>query len=437
VRPARALILLALTSSAVAAGVACGASSGDGDEQDAGADDGARGFFDSTASGDATGNVDANGDDAARDGSGDASADAPSDAPFVFDGGALSAPRTIAAGGAHACAIVNGGQVRCWGDNSMGQLGGGTEGGLSGPVDVVGITTAIELAAGHDHTCALLTGGSVKCWGGNEHWCLGTGSDAATSVVPIDIVGLSNVVALSTREYHVCAIRADRHVLCWGAGGGNFGNGMSASKVPVEPEGGIDDVLGVGTGWGHTCVARGNGSTQCWGEYNVWGQLGDGPQLNRYRPVTVVGLAGALDVKLGFYHSCARVADGAVECWGNNQAGQMGLGYSDQDAHVPAHVPNLPAVRQLAPGGFNSCVVTVGNDAYCWAPPVGATTSNATAPTLVTSLAGNVAELAGGDEFVCARLLTGAVACWGQNSQRQLGADAGTSSATPVVVQGL
>ena len=79
---------------------------------------------------------------------------------------ALTGATALGVGGYHTCAIVAGGAVKCWGNNSFGELGDGTSVSRStSPVAVIGLTGVLAIAAGQQHTCALLPSGAVDCWG--------------------------------------------------------------------------------------------------------------------------------------------------------------------------------------------------------------------------------------------------------------------------------
>jgi alpha-tubulin suppressor-like RCC1 family protein len=191
---------------------------------------------------------------------------------------------SIAAGSHHTCAIVGLGQVQCWGRNHKGQLGSApvADPGVATAVTVPGVEFAVALAAGAAHTCALLVGGSVTCWGDNTYGQLG-----ATEV--------SDAVEISSGDQHVCVRHGNGSMSCWGYNGeGQLADGdapnHSLTAVPVL---GIDSADLISLGAVHSCarVSAEPVNFKCWGRGN-FGQLGDGQYGGThdvYAPVYVQG----------------------------------------------------------------------------------------------------------------------------------------------------
>jgi alpha-tubulin suppressor-like RCC1 family protein len=142
----------------------------------------------------------------------------------------------------HLCALLSDGTVKCWGDNTYGQLGDGTKTSSSTAVAVLGLNGATAVAAGGGHSCAALSGGTVKCWGLNSSGQLGngttTGQDGGaggTWDTPVAVSGLSGATAVVAGGVHSCALLSDHTMMCWGANStGQLGNGTTASSsTPV------------------------------------------------------------------------------------------------------------------------------------------------------------------------------------------------------------
>lgn len=170
------------------------------------------------------------------------------------------------AGGGHRCEVRGDGTLWCAGGNARGQLGIGSTRTAAAPVRV-GPETArwVVAAVGGQSTCALQTGGELWCWGDNSHGQLGDGTNSArTAPVRVEPSG-SRWLALDL-DTHTCAVRTDHTLWCWGAGKrGELGDGGTADRATPVQIGSerIWAAVSVGAGW--TCAVRQDGSRQCWG----------------------------------------------------------------------------------------------------------------------------------------------------------------------------
>jgi alpha-tubulin suppressor-like RCC1 family protein len=331
--------------------------------------------------------------------------------------------RTVAAGGAHTCAVLTGGQVKCWGANGQGQLGLGDrrnrgrdarEMGSALPLVELGRgRTATAITAGQSHTCALLDSAAIKCWGANDFGQLGLGdgetrgddpADMGDALPTVDLGSGRSARAVTAGAYHTCALLDDGQVKCWGANDfGQLGLGdvrvrglapidLGDSLLPAALPGGRSAVA-VRAGGAHTCALLEGGDVACWGTNNG-GQLGLGDRDRRgddkSRPPAIVELGPgrkAVALALGADHSCALFASPAeLRCWGLNLFGQLGLGDDANRGDAPSE-----AVGALPPLDLGEAP----------ADPVVAVTA--------------------GLEHTCALFASGTVKCWGANGRGQLG----------------
>lgn len=143
----------------------------------------------------------------------------------------------IAAGGDRTCALLRDGHVRCWGRLTPGRelAEEGPTYSMATPFDVPGLTHARTVTAGRAHACALLEAGTVSCWGWNEKGQLGDGT-LTDREQPMRIAGLDDIVSVAAGELHTCARRRDGAAFCWGAGRmGQLGDGATNDRsLPVR-----------------------------------------------------------------------------------------------------------------------------------------------------------------------------------------------------------
>ena len=244
----------------------------------------------------------------------------------------------LAAGGAHTCALLDGGAVRCWGLNQVGQLGHGTTDAttpkrlpsVAGDVRVGG--RVVQVVAGKQHTCARLDSGRVRCWGDNTLGQLGYPGvrSVGDQKLPADVGDVAvgaEVTELAAGGDQTCALLAGGAVRCWGqvhAPGSSppVDQATTLAMVDVHVDG---PVAQVASGGEYTCVVLSRGQVRCWGPYGPHRFLvtNDTPT----QALVDVGLGGPVrQLATGSLHACALLTSGRVRCWGNGHEGQLGYG---------------------------------------------------------------------------------------------------------------
>ena len=341
-------------------------------------------------------------------------------------------PAAVAAGGSHACGLTTAGGVKCWGDDTAGQLGDyrGASFYSTVPVNVLGAALGTtSLTAGLAHTCAMVSDGTAKCWGDNTFGQLGDGT-GATSYLPAIVFGLAGTasIAAGAGSDHTCAVTRGHTLKCWGRNtDGQLGNGATANVAfPIDVTVLGNSVASVALGKGHTCAVTTGGGAKCWGR-NSEGELGDGTTVNRPLAVDVSGLAsGVSAISAGNLHTCALMSDRTVRCWGSNGQGEVGNNSSSFVVSTPAPVPSLTGIASISAGGGHTCAVTTAGALKCWGRNSEGqlgdrTTLNRLVPVDVPGMSSGVVAVSAGQFHTCAVITGGGVVCWGLNGSGRVG----------------
>ena len=199
------------------------------------------------------------------------------------------------------------------------------------------------------------------------------------SNVPVPLAVRLDAIDVSTMNDHVLALSRDGRVFAWGTGDkGQLGIGpmpvikflhRSPSAMPYMPfpveVAGLSGVIAISAGSTHSLAVMKDGTVRAWGE-NRWGEVGDGTTSVRHAPVVVPGVKDAVGVAAGSGFSAAVLRDGTVMTWGNQVAGGLGRAAIDQNRAVPALVPGVKGVRRIVAGHNHVLALTEAGTIVSW-----------------------------------------------------------------------
>ncbi len=351
----------------------------------------------------------------------------------------------IAAADWLSCALTASGRPWCWGAGSAIARDPASPGcvgdvcAVPGPVsieiapgslqDAVGVASIV---ARRYFGCMTVGAGDAYCWTSTpDDSAVGNDGDGrfARRVIRVGGTDLTAVAQLVPFARTALARTSAGSWVGWGwddtgqfAGTTTTGQHVRALDV-AEPVVGATLVRG----GGHHGCALVAGEAWCWGE-NDLGQAGDlahvGAGAMVLGPRRVEGVAGATDLSLGRWHSCALLGTGDVTCWGD----RFSVGTDAPAGCVPAGTDQAcPATRvdrgptefrRLASNGDGSwtCAVDASDDVLCWGSD---NFAHRQVPERV-DLPRPVAAVAVHWSHACA-LAAGEVFCWGLNDAGQLG----------------
>jgi len=306
--------------------------------------------------------------------------------------GIADATQLSAAGGT-TCALLADGGVECWGRNDKGQLALGNDKPVSDgddhptPSSIKLPSAALRIDVGPSSACAVLESGEVWCWGDNSRKQLarptptGIGWPAKAELDGLDVAR----TAIGT--YTGFALTAEGALFSWGAVAGAEGSvsgrvssltpdarpfpvelapvsSFAVSATTVLPAALPDPARGIG----HACAVVG-GEILCWGD-SLKGAIGEGlPSLfvKPVRPALANKQAWARQVVAAGDITCVRLTDGTVECTGDNARGALGTesGTALSFTFQPARNLTDHAVR-LAASSQSICAIVEGGSVLCW-----------------------------------------------------------------------
>ncbi len=379
----------------------------------------------------------------------------------------------VAVGGDSFACATNAGNVQCWGNNALGQLGDSSTLSNPEPVSVLAgaqtgqtlLSNVNDISSGFDHTCATASSGNVYCWGAGNLGQLGNGT-TASSTAPVQVSSLTTATEISAGYQSSCALTTTGNAYCWGNNNyGQVGSGSAAGSIasPAEVVGAggaglLSNITSIASGAYFSCALSVYGNVYCWG-YNYYGSVGNSSASSggNANPTPYEVLAGAQPsqvylsnvtaIAAGNAHACA-VSGGNVYCWGYDSVGQLGNNTTNSAYNVSPSVVlgttgtgALSGIVAISAGQYFTCALSSAGNVYCWGQDSSGQLGNgltATSPYPVevksTTGAGFLSGIAGlvannGGNEACASDGSGNIFCWGSNSSQALG-DPGYTLAT-------
>ncbi|MEK9695115.1 MAG: LamG-like jellyroll fold domain-containing protein, partial [Candidatus Poseidoniales archaeon] len=232
--------------------------------------------------------------------------------------------------------LLSDGTIRTRGRNLNGQLGDGTNTDeTSGSVQVSGITTATKIAVGTYHACALLTNGQVWCWGNNALGELGDGTTSHRNAPVQASLPSNTAVDITIGSRATGAVMADGSVYVWGDNAGSKLKCNTNENDISTPRNlaAFTNAQKIAIGLNHTVMLSNDGNVYTCGEnYNSANVVGNAAFLTAQGATAWVYTNGAVqmddyqgrvvDIDTDNYNSYMLLDNGSLACIGDNAYGQ-------------------------------------------------------------------------------------------------------------------
>ena len=359
-----------------------------------------------------------------------------------FSADSIYTNTTIAAGTYNSCAILENQSMVCWGDNEYGQLGDGTTTGSAVPiyVNVAANETPVEVTVGQVTACALMESGNIYCWGSGYYGKMGNGEPWNDDYVNTEMRQVllpegQGGQTVSISGGHICTILDNGDVYCWGRGNqGQLGYGGTSNRnIPAKVNlPGQRSAIAISTGTFMTCAITTDGMGYCWGE-NDEGQLGNGTtNSRRMTPAEVLFPSGYTPVSIsaGDDFACALMDNRKVMCWGENNDGRLGQGplaTDDETTPVWVSMENSETAHFLDIGTKSACMILDSGETKCWGTneegQIGQGDTDIDYYSTPTEVNGNYdfVALSINSDTICAITSNAEGYCWGDNEAGQTG----------------
>jgi alpha-tubulin suppressor-like RCC1 family protein len=265
--------------------------------------------------------------------------------PSVINNQVLGAGENLAKTTAFSAILQKDGTVWTVGANGSDQLGDGYTGGYTTvPVQVVNLNNITAISIGPSYGLALKSDGTVWAWGNSSTGQLGSSVGSETNVA-VQVPGLPTIRSISAGGAHCLAIGADGTVWAWGGNAsGQLGSSGGNSSTPAQIAG-LSNIIEVAAGSSHSLALTAAGTVYAFGNNNSW-QLGRST-VGGPTPTLISGLTHVISVS-AYTQSAALCSDGTGYVWG------VSLGY------VPLQI-GLLHIKLLTEGACANAIDSLGN----------------------------------------------------------------------------
>jgi formylglycine-generating enzyme len=390
--------------------------------------------------------------------------------------------KRVIAGDTHACVLTERGRLKCWGDNSQGQLGQGTNTPISEPAKwpFIDLPSVKEVALSLNRTCVVTEKGEAKCFGADSlanpplTGLLGTGvtgqeslGDGVGEMQVLPSVAIAGeATSIVSGRGHSCVLLTNGDVKCWGSNmSGRLGIGSTDPVMGAGSSVFSENVIALAASYDSTCALLGGPAIACWGENFVdQGQLlggvlgintdefARGDMMGEMAmPAFVVlpnSIANVQTITSSGHHYCIQAEDGGASpstyCWGYGPQGQLGHGDKFQwgNAQAARNMNDLPPtplgtdIREISAGRTHSCALYTNGDIKCWGTNLagelclgtkGSALNVGDDPDEMMKIAplknseSKAVQISAGGHLTCALFDNGGVKCWGDNRMGQAG----------------
>jgi len=305
--------------------------------------------------------------------------------------------------------------------------------------------------SGRGNKCIVNSAQRVRCWG--EAFNFGHGTPSNDFMIGDDedvndhIVTLQGAVQVQVGLTGSCAITVQGNIKCWGADFmmpyGNGQHGFYPYSLPEFDFG--ERVMYIGMGSRHACALLANATLQCWGQATPAMGLGYLANVGKSQPATSVGpvelLGPVVHVAACSDITCAVLADGRAQCWGDRSKTSGSYGYGrlqdpfgdligdNELPNVLGAVPSLEPIVQAECESGAVCFLFASGNVTCVgqsivagdAISVGSNHSLTLAESPQVTLDIAVTHIAVGFSAACATAVNGRVLCWGDATSGLVG----------------